>query len=132
MHLWGGALFLATLWATGGAWLLLHLWRSEDTLPSASESWMLKLHGGAAWVLLFLLGAILDDHILEGLRRRLKRASGLSLVGALGLLVLTGYGLYYFEGDALRAVTVWSHRLVGVVSLPLLVSHILRGRPPAP
>lgn len=40
---------------------------------------------------------------------RRNRVAGAAMCVTLGLLVLTGYDLYYFDGDMLRRVDEWLH-----------------------
>jgi hypothetical protein len=121
-RLWALAGVLLLLGTTGALWLRLHFARGDD-LPGPAEAWCLKLHGGLALISLVLVGAVFDGHVVKGLKGTANRSPGILLFGALVLLGVTGYGLYYFDGDALRSVTAWTHRIVGALSLPLLGWH---------
>jgi hypothetical protein len=127
-RLWTLSALIGLLGLSGMLWLYIHFARSEESLPSLWEAWSLKLHGGLAILALVLLGTILDDHILEGLRSRRNRQAGLLLLGAFAILAVSGYGCYYFDGDLLRAANSWTHRIAGVLALPVLVWHVRRGR----
>ena len=118
-----GALFL-----TGVVWLSLHAPRGEDALPSPWETWCMKVHGACAMGLLFVLGSMLDGHILENWGARRNRRSGAWMTAVLASLAVTGYGLYYFGGEGLRRATEWAHWLAGLLAAPLIVWHVLDGR----
>ena len=127
--LWGS---LGGLFVTGVLWLILHygahLDDDSNSVTQSAGSWLLRLHGLAAFVALMVLGAVYADHVSPAWHARRNRGSGLLLAGSLALLILSGYGLYYFSGESLRSWTGNVHNFLGVV-LPLLVAgHVLRGR----
>jgi hypothetical protein len=121
-------LLFAVLVASGAVWLWLHQGRADDSLPSPLEPWLMKLHGAAAMLTIYLAGTMLHGHMLNGWHRHRNRASGGMAAGMLLLLVVSGYGLYYFNGDALRGLTEWLHWIVGFAAPLLLGWHIRRGR----
>ena len=119
---------VASLVASGAVWLFMHQRRADDALPSPIEPWMMKIHGGAAMLTIYLLGSMLYSHMLNAWQRRRNRASGGIAAATLLLLALTGYGLYYFGGDPLRRGTEWLHWVFGFATPLLLWWHIRRGR----
>ena len=44
------------------------------------------------------------------------------------LLAVTGFGLYYFDGEPLRSVTEWLHWIVGGLSGAVFIWHLLAAR----
>jgi hypothetical protein len=94
------------------------------------EAWALKVHGACAMAFLFVLGWILDPHVVANWSASRNRTSGGALTAAVALLAGSGYGLYYFGGETLRSLTEWIHSILGLLSLPLLAWHVLRGRRP--
>ena len=54
------------------------------------------------------------------------------MTASLALLILSGYGLYYFAGESLRLWTGYVHDFLGVVLPLILVIHIVRGRSQRP
>ena len=123
---------LGSLFATGVLGLVLHYGtHPEDDSGSriqSAEPWLLRLHGLAAFIALMVLGAVYILHVKPAWNTRRNRVSGLLLTCGLILLILSGYGLYYFAGESLRNWTGYVHSFLGIV-LPLLVAgHILRGR----
>lgn len=116
---------------TGCAWLAVHysIGAGAGELPHPIEAWSLRLHGLAAFGGLFVLGALAAGHVPQGWRlshrRRWagQRRSGLGLCVAGGLLVLSGYLLYYFAPEALRPALGWAHTGAGVAMGLLVAAH---------
>ena len=117
---------------TGVAWLGLRYFMrpgggfGETVNPL--EPWAMKLHGLAAMASLFFVGSMLHLHIRRAVKAGRNLVTGWSMVGTLGFLVLTGYGLYYLAGDADRPVWSVLHWAVGLVVAALFVLHIVVGR----
>ncbi len=115
--------------ASGLAWLALHYGRADDALPSALEPWTMRLHGLAAFAILFVLGAMAATHIPRGwrlsqrVRRARQRSSGLGLCLLAGACVLTGYLLYYFAPDTVRPTLGWVHSGLGGTAGLLVAFH---------
>lgn len=129
-----GALVLS-----GALWLAMHyLWGAgADLLPHPLEPWLMRLHGAAGFAGLFMAGVLAAAHVPQGwrmttrnLRLRQHKASqrrtGLALcaLGALG--ALSGYLLYYFAPENLRALMGWGHAVLGLALAVLLPLHGLR------
>jgi hypothetical protein len=116
---------------TGVAWLVVHysIGSGAGELPHPLEAWCLRLHGLAAFAGLFVLGLLAAAHIPQGWhlshRRRWagQRSSGALLCVAGGVLTASGYVLYYFAPDSVRAALGWAHALVGVTMGLLIASH---------
>jgi hypothetical protein len=119
---------VAVLVGSGAAWLWLHLGRGDDALPSPLEPWLMKIHGAATMLVVYLAGTMLFGHMVNAWQRGHNRVGGSVAAAALLVLALTGYGLYYFGGETLRRGTEWLHWGVGF-ALPLLIAwHVRRGR----
>lgn len=121
-------LVFALLLATGVAWLLLRFALPEPEQMTALSAWSMKAHGAAAMVVTFLVGTIWSTHIRHAWLRRKNRLAGSAFGAALLALVATGYGLYYFNGDALRNVTEWLHWIGGLALGLLFWWHRVTGR----
>jgi hypothetical protein len=119
---------LAILVGSGAVWLCVHWRRADDALPSPLEPWMMKLHGGAAMMTIYLAGTMLYGHMLGAWRRRHNRGTGAVAAATLLLLASSGYGLYYFGGATLRQATEWLHWVLGFAVPLLLWWHVSRGR----
>jgi hypothetical protein len=114
---------VAVLFVTGVVWLAV----DRAVWPELATD-LLRVHGGAAMVMLVLLGALLPLHARIGWRRGRNVASGIVMLGSNALLVLTAFGLYYAGSDTFRYWTSELHVGLGV-ALPLLIAgHVIVGR----
>jgi len=89
---------------------------------------MLKLHGAAAMLGLMVLGSLLSTHIHRFWRLRRNRLAGGVFLSSALLLIVSGYGLYYFGGDQARALCRQLHIVIGLLALPAFAMHLWRGR----
>jgi succinate dehydrogenase hydrophobic anchor subunit len=123
----------ALLWASGIAWLVLHLAfepRNEfGALPHPWEATLMRVHGLLAVAGVFLLGWLGAGHVLERWRRSRNRTSGWVLLGCAVLLVLSGYALYYCVGP-LHTGSAWVHEWLGAATIIVALMHWLRIRTP--
>jgi hypothetical protein len=108
-------------WLTGALYLgdkYLRGW----SLPTASstQSLLMKVHGAAAMVVAMVFGSLWLDHVPAGWAQNTKRPSGVILIGVIGFLMLTGWGLYYVGNEALRNWVGLLHWVVGL-SIPLII-----------
>lgn len=111
---------------TGAIWMYAQ-GRLEDQGWETIPRLQMKIHGGAAMLALIVLGA-LSAHIRRGWNADKNRLSGAVLIGVNVFLIVTGYGLYYAGGEALRAWLSHWHAWIGLVSGVLLPAHVLAGR----
>jgi len=119
------------LLATGLGWLLVRytVGGGSGALPHASEAWLLRLHGLAAFAALFGLGTLAAHHIPHGWRLGARhrhsgqRRTGLVLCTLGALLAATGYALYYFAPEPVRPALGWVHAGLGVAMAGLLLAH---------
>lgn len=125
----------AALVLTGVMWLSVHqlAWpamsrASMEGLPSPWEPWLMKLHGAAMMVMLFMIGRISSTHVMRGLRLHWRVRDGIGLLVGAGLLALTGYSLYYLIPDDWRDANGWVHAAIGILWTVTLLWH--RRRPP--
>lgn len=65
-------------------------------------AWSMKLHGAAAMAGLYLLGMLWGPHIRNAWVRRRNRAAGAVFGSLTAVLVVTGYALYYVNGELPR------------------------------
>ena len=123
---------LVVLFLTGAGWLIFHhYWRASGEFgpaPHPLEPWSLKVHGAAAMVFLVVFGTLLPGHVRRSWHRRLNRPSGALFLALNGLLILSGYALYYFGGERSRAAISLAHWLAGLGYPLFLVAHIWLGR----
>ena len=125
---------LAAVVASGGWWLIAHYGAglfsalSDDLVRAGQEGVALKLHGAAAMLALIAFGAMLFQHTPRGWALARNRGSGALVIASLALLALTGYALYYLVTDAGHSAMSVVHWLIGLLLVPLLIVHIVRGR----
>ena len=124
--LYGAGLLLL---ASGAVWLALHYARPADVLPSAFEAWSMRIHGLAAFAVLFVFGALAASHVPQGWRLSHRwrwarqRGSGVILCSLAGILALTGYLLYYFAPETVRPALGWLHSGLGVAMAVVVAAH---------
>lgn len=120
---------LVGLEASGAVWLVYHhlVPARTDIGTHPAEAWSLRLHGGLAMAVLVLTGMLLASHVLPAWRRRLNRGSGGLMLGAMGVLTVTGYLLYYAGSPFLRDASSALHWGVGLALPVLLLLHMARG-----
>ncbi|OCS47004.1 hypothetical protein [Ralstonia pickettii] len=118
----------AVLLVTGLAWLALHFLDEGSDTGTLALAWSMKLHGAAAMMSLYLFGMLWGPHIRNAWVRRRNRTAG-AMVGALTIaLVLTGYALYYVNGELMRQSAEVLHWSAGMVVCIALWIHIMIGR----
>jgi hypothetical protein len=126
----------ALLFVSGTAWAYWNYLVPESRdFELSAKAWAMKIHGAAAMAILVLVGMLLTGHVRCAWRARRNRGNGSLLLGAFGILTITGYGLYYAGAERLRAWTSWIHLAVGLALPVLLILHIWLGkrtRPAAP
>lgn len=121
---------------SGVAWLAVHyLWGAgAGNLPHPLEPWLMRLHGAAGFAGLFTAGMLAASHVPQGwrmttrsprlrVRKAGQRRTGLALCFLGGAGILSGYLLYYFAPESVRAMLGWSHALLGLALALLLPWH---------
>ncbi|WP_051946218.1 hypothetical protein [Verrucomicrobium sp. BvORR106] len=130
---WKAALYLffALSWLSGTGWFALHRWVTVEgefgPQPSSWEGPLLKLHGGAAMMMMVYYGYLLASHIPVGFRSGRSRVTGLFLAISLGFMIVTAYGLYYIGDEDVRGVIAWAHLCTGVLIPLVLIIHVWLG-----
>ena len=122
----------ALLALTGLLWLIDHyLLATTDEFGARHaprETAWLTLHGGAAMVFMVVAGTVLPVHARRAWHARLNHQSGISVLAALAVLMLTGFLLYYAGGEATRPWISLVHWVIGLVAVPTLILHTILGR----
>jgi len=122
-----GVVFLSGL-----GWLVGHyLLATPDEFGVRSDPlgpWWLRLHGAAAMGFLVVLGTLLPVHVRRAWQFRLNRRSGATVLTLAGLLIASGYALYYVAGEDLRPALGVLHWVLGLAGLPVLALHVGLGR----
>ncbi|CAJ0683935.1 MULTISPECIES: hypothetical protein [Ralstonia] len=118
----------AVLFITGLAWLALHFLDEGSDTGTLALAWSMKLHGAAAMMSLYLFGMLWGPHIRNAWVRQRNRTAGAMLVILTIALVLTGYALYYVNGELVRQSAEVLHWSAGMVVCIALWIHISIGR----
>lgn len=118
------------LFGSGTLW-----WLSHDLFPDQLDPFnrwcsmpLIQIHGAMAMAALVILGWMIPSHIQGGWHGHRNRTWGIILSAACLILVVTGYGLYYFGPDWLRIPTEWVHIGVGVGFPLILAIHVWVGK----
>jgi len=114
----------AILVLTGIAWAWLH-YLVDERIAIPASAWLMKIHGGAAMLVLVLLGSALFQHVGAGWRLARNRSSGTTILAFSTLLAVTGYLLYYAGDEHIRSFSSLLHLGVGVIAPFLLAVHVL-------
>jgi len=119
------------LWVSGLGWVVSHYVLAGHSefgdAPHPSELWWLRVHGAAMLAFLIALGIMIPLHMTPNWRRRANRRSGVLMLLVVGILVLTGYGLYYVGDESSRPWISAVHWIVGLGAAGVLVAHWLLG-----
>ncbi|HEU4604021.1 MAG TPA: hypothetical protein VFS24_18750 [Steroidobacteraceae bacterium] len=121
---------LSLLWLSGAAWIVFHYLLPAQTEfglgPNPAEPVLMKVHGAIAVFAVALLGWISARHVGENWLRNRKRISGIAILSAYILLVVTGYSLYYLLQDDVRERIGQAHEILGAASLVFALFHWIR------
>ncbi|ACB96991.1 hypothetical protein [Beijerinckia indica] len=117
---------------SGFGWLIAHYFFapfSEFGTPAApSEPLWLRIHGAAAMGALIILGSVFPGHIGRAFTMRRNLFSGFLMLSIAALLILTGYGLYYFGDEETRPWISLLHWTLGLASIAILILHVKLGK----
>lgn len=121
------------LFGTGALWLVFHYFLQVHgeygDRPHPLEIWWLRLHGGAAMLVLIVLGSLLPIHIRRGWHQRKNIPAGVTLTTIALVLIASGYALYYFGGEEdARFLISAAHWLIGLTTPLIIIWHIWAGR----
>ncbi|MBI1396310.1 MAG: hypothetical protein GC151_10060 [Betaproteobacteria bacterium] len=123
----GGLLVL-----TGIGWLVCHFLLPGDPdfpeMPHPFEPFWMKLHGACAMAALVGVGSVIPWHAWRAWQMRRNRTSGLWMAVILGVLVLTGWALYYVGSEFWRPYYSAVHWVVGLLVVPVMWLHVILGK----
>lgn len=130
-----GLAVVLTLLLSGALWLAVHFLRwpmasraAVEGLPSPWEAGLMRVHGAAAMLALFVLGAMSSTHVVRGWRLQRRRPSGIAVLSLVGVLVLSAYGLYYLVPDDWRDGWGLLHAALGLSAGLAVLWHRRRRR----
>jgi hypothetical protein len=118
----------AMVFASGALWLAARYLPTPRPLADDLAATSMRVHGGAAMVLLVLIGWTASLHAPSAWRERKNLVSGILLSAALVLLTATGYCLYYLGEESARAISSLGHWILGMALPAALGCHIWLGR----
>lgn len=98
---------------------------SAAWLPSGRVTWA-ALHGLLAFCTLLLLGGLLPLHVRHGLRQLKNRRTGIAMLSSMPLLILSGWGIYYFSDESLARWTSALHVFIALPICAFLGFHVWR------
>lgn len=120
------------MWLTGAAWLVLHhFYQVQGDFgrePSPAEPWLLRIHGAAMLAAMVGVGSLFVVHFWRGWNYPSQRLLGVSLLGVVVTLTVTGYLLYYVADDRWREWLSAAHWLVGLAAVFVFGLHYRSGR----
>lgn len=122
----------ALLWISGASWVGVHYFLQQrgpfGNVPNAAEHWLVVAHGAGAFAGLWLGGWLWRAHVTPWRRHGTRRNSGNALLWIGGVLIVSGYMLYYVAGETLREWSSLTHWGVGLALPLVLLTHALRSR----
>ena len=124
--IWGCIVLLAT----GVAWLLGHgVWLQQTAFgpqPHPAVAWLLRAHGALAWCVTLVGGVVWQVHVRPAWRavrrRRARTVSGVLMVIALAVLMLSAIGLQYAPEQAHAWLSV-THWVLGIALSVAVIWH---------
>ncbi len=129
---WVLSLVFLTSLTTGLTWYYLQHWGQVegewgDLAPHPWQKNLLRVHGASAFAVLMSCGFLIARHLPPAWRTRRQRLSGLPLTALIGIMITSGYALYY-GSEEVHALAGQIHLYTGL-SLPwVLIAHILKRR----
>lgn len=119
------------LFLSGALWTAIH---RLDQAAEASETmrrwkpWLLSVHGLSAVVFVLLMGTLLAGHVPRAWRAEKNRSNGVFFLTSIGLLIASGYLLYYLSDESWRTSMSAFHLGLGLAAPALLIWHVWAGR----
>jgi len=120
----------SALLVTGMAWLLVDRLKPIYLMETwqRTAAYLLMLHGGAAMLMLLLLGALIPVHVAVAWRRGKNRITGSMMLVSNAVLIATAFALYYSGSETWRHQASVFHIGFGL-GLPVLWAvHVWRGK----
>lgn len=120
-------LTLSGLAVTGLAWMAIHYASggfSGERRPYALLHQLMVYHGILGYVMAVATGIFLGQHVAAGWRAGRNRATGVSVMILLGVLMGTALVLYYSGNDAVRTLASWVHQMLGVGVVLAIPVHV--------
>ncbi|MGB9152908.1 MAG: hypothetical protein WCD70_07455 [Alphaproteobacteria bacterium] len=114
---------------TGLVWIFAHyVLRAPGEIEHPIEPWMLRIHGAAVMLGLFMYGSLVRPHITKGWYAKKGRNSGMTVLAIVGTQIVSGYLLYYASNDSNQDILSMIHWMIGLFLPIWLVIHVWRRR----
>jgi hypothetical protein len=128
-QIWLLCLSGTALWLTGAGWLLLHYFGqvSGEFGPQINplEPWFMRAHGFVLIPALLGFGGLFVAHMPKGWKVKSQRILGIALTALVGVLILSGYMLYYVGSEELRDWTSIIHWGIGLCVPVIFIWHTM-------
>lgn len=111
---------MVTCSITGLMYLLVHQFQVQRTILGTHN--ILAAHGVAAMLATLALGSVLPFHIKAGFKSKRQWWSGLSQLGFLAVLLISG-ALLYYGPEEIRDITVDTHWMTGALFFVIFLLH---------
>lgn len=115
------------VWLSGALWLLFHYFLMRASalgpMPHPLEPWWLSLHGAFAFAAIWSFGLLWGVHVVNNWPAGARRRSGALMILILGVLIASGYLLYYLGDDQLRSITSVTHWAIGLAAPAGFIAH---------
>jgi hypothetical protein len=120
----------SALLVTGTAWLVVDRLKPIYLTQAwqKTAAYLLMLHGGAAMLMLLLLGAIIPMHVTVAWRRGTNRITGSMMLVSNAVLIVTAFALYYTGSETWRHQASILHLGFGLGLPALWALHVWRGK----
>jgi hypothetical protein len=118
---------MALLYFSGAVVWILDRWFKVDNgmglEPEAHQLTVLHFHSIIGLWFIFLFGYVFHAHVLIGWRRKKKLKSGVFLVIAIAVLILTVPGLFYLTDEGWKSNVSLIHTYLGLSLIAPFFTH---------
>ena len=115
------------VWLSGVLWWTFDRYMLQQTPYGIAQHplqvWWLRLHAAMATAAIWLLGYLSAIHVQRNWPAALRRGSGLLFISTVGLLVVSGYLLYYVEAERPLDLIADVHWGVGLCAPAAFLLH---------
>ncbi|UTW44490.1 hypothetical protein KFE80_08785 [bacterium SCSIO 12696] len=123
---------LSISWCSGIGFFILSRWVriDGDFGPERHplQFPILQLHGGAAFIMLMLLGALYVGHVANTWPLKKQHPMGLAIAILTALMAISAWLLYYLANEDIRGWIANIHAAIGLLLPVILWAHIRRAR----
>lgn len=99
-------------------------WNFPWRLPNEYRDGIVILHVLFGFIVFTLLGALASVHMRLGFRKKKKIISGVSLIGLISLLGISGLGILYFGDEQFSTYSSLTHLILGFLLIMFYLGHL--------